>query len=98
MDEIENERKRKKRELIKMLGLLNTLDILRFLCKNEGNYAQLRQFVDTNTLNTRLRKLVEYGLIEHHFKRNKTRKEWYTITEKGRRVTELGGLLEDEVN
>ncbi len=44
------------------------------------------EFVNTPTLNDRLRRLLQYKLIEHHLERVNTRKEWYSLTEKGRQV------------
>ncbi len=63
---------------------------------------QMRQFADTHTLNTRTRELLKYGLVEHHLEREITRKEWYEITEKGRKILQyaqklfFAGLISEE--
>ena len=57
-----------------------------FLDDGKANYQQLCQFINTHTLNTRLRELLIYGLIQHHMQRLERREEWYEITEKGRKA------------
>ena len=37
-------------------------------------------------LNERLRKLLDFNLINHHVDKKAVRKEWYEITEKGRSI------------
>jgi predicted transcriptional regulator len=36
-----------------------------------------------------LRELLIFGLLEHHIKKEEKRTEWYTITERGKKVAEL---------
>lgn len=77
-------------DFIKVLGSKATLPILQFLDRKEKvRYKQLQEFVNTHTLNTRLKELLEYDLIEHHVIREGTRKEWYEPTERGKRVLTL---------
>jgi len=77
-------------DFIKVLGSKATLSILQFLDRKEkARYKQLQEFVNTHTLNTRLKELLEYDLIEHHIIREDTRKEWYEPTERGKRVLKL---------
>lgn len=79
--------KEKEENFLKMLGLKATRDILEFLSENgTAQYKQLQQFVNTHTLNTRLRELLEFNLVEHHMVREDVRKEWYQPTEKGLKV------------
>jgi DNA-binding HxlR family transcriptional regulator len=52
-------------------------------------YKELNRALVPHTLNARLRELLMYKLIEHHLVRKDTRKEWYEITEKGKRVLQL---------
>ncbi len=74
------------RQLLRVLGLTGTWDILHFLFENgTGTYLDFRQSINTHTLNTRLNALIEYNLIVHHQVRN-PRREWYEITEKGREI------------
>ncbi len=71
------------RQLLRVLGLAGTWDILHFLFENgTGSYLDFRQSMNTHTPNTRLNALIEYNLIVHHQVRN-PRREWYEITEKG---------------
>ncbi len=87
MDESKSE---EARQLLRVLGLAGTWDILHFLFENgAGTYLDFRQSINTHTLNMRLNALIEYHLISHHQVRN-PRREWYEITEKGR---EIFGLL-----
>ncbi len=44
------------------------------------------QYANVPTLNTRLKQLLEFNLITHHLEKKELRKEWYEITEKGRKV------------
>ncbi len=77
------------RQLLRILGLAGTWDILHFLFENgTGSYLDFRQSINTHTLNMRLNALVEYKLIEHHQVRN-PRREWYEITEKGKEIFRL---------
>lgn len=80
----------KQDEFIKMLGSKATRSILQFLDKEEkARYKQLQEFVNTHTLNTRIKELLDYELIQHHLVREETRREWYEPTERGRKVLEL---------
>ncbi len=89
MDERENEMERMK-EVTRLIGLTSTIDVLEFLSqRDEGTYSQLQEFVNTHTLNVRLKGLIEYGFVEHHLEKTEIRREWYTITKKGRKVLEL---------
>jgi len=81
-------------EILKILGKKGTISILEFLNQHhKGQYSQMRQFADTHTLNTRTRDLLKYELVEHHLEREKTRKEWYEITEKGRNILQYAQKL-----
>lgn len=80
----------KQEEFIKVLGSKATLSILQILSRKEKvRYKQMQQFVNTHTLNTRLKELLGYELIEHHIVREDTRKEWYEPTERGKKVLTL---------
>ncbi len=75
---------------IKMLGSKATRKILQFLeMEEKARYKELQEFVNTHTLNTRIKELLDYNLIQHHLVREDTRKEWYEPTERGRKVLEL---------
>ncbi len=99
MDERETEEMEKIKALTRVLGLNSTVDILHFICeRTEATYGQLQEFVNTHTLNVRLRELIKFGLIEHHLERENKRREWYTITPKGRETIELCRKLGSLIN
>ena len=90
-------------EVLKILGRKGTIGMLEFLNQHgKGQYMQMRQFGATHTLNDRTRELLKYGLMEHHLERERTRKEWYEITEKGRKILQytqklfFAGLISEE--
>jgi len=85
-----------KDEILEILGKKGTISILEFLNQHDKvHYSQMKQFADTHTLNTRTRELLKYELVEHHLERERTRKEWYEITEKGRDILQsMQELLE----
>ena len=81
MDEKEEE------EFLKMIGLKGTMPILRFMNeKGEAQYTDLMQLINVVSLNTRLKQLLHFRLIQHNMERLELRREWYTVTEKGRKV------------
>ncbi len=87
--------KEKEDVFLKMLGLKATKDILEFLQENgTAQYKELQQFVNTHTLNTRLRDLLDFKLVEHHLVREEVRREWYEPTEKGLKIL---GYLRDMI-
>lgn len=76
-----------KDEIFECLGARGTIEILEFLDEHGiTQYRELMENFNTYTLNHRLRELLVFGLVEHHFERTKTRKEWYELTDKGRKV------------
>ncbi len=82
-------------EFSKILHLEATYEILDYL-NDHGNshHKNLRQLTSIFTLSHRLNDLLKYTLIEHHFEKEEKRKEWYTITERGRRALQLLKRLE----
>ena len=52
-------------------------------------YKELQEFLNTHTLNTRIKELLRHNLIQHNMVREEIRKEWYELTEDGKRVLEL---------
>lgn len=85
------------RTFIQVLGLAGTVEIMKYLKEHEtASYKDLIQFGSVSTLNRRLRQLSDFGLIEHHLQK-KDRKEWYLITEKGKKVLKLIGKLQKAV-
>jgi len=77
----------KEKEFFRLIGLSGTKDILFYLDEHgQGQHENFNSLVSTSTLNTRLRQLLKFGLITHHLAREDAKKEWYEITEKGRKV------------
>ena len=74
-------------DFFRMLGLTATKRILKYLNEHKkAQYKEFAEFVNIHTLNVRLQQLLKFNLIEHHLTRKVVRKEWYTITEKGRKI------------
>jgi DNA-binding HxlR family transcriptional regulator len=75
------------KEFLKMIGAKGTKEILVFLDENgKGQYMQFRQYMSSHMLNVRLKQLLEFGLIKHHVTKLERKMEWYTITEKGKKI------------
>ncbi len=78
---------KKEEDFLKMLGLKATKRILEYLEENgTAQYKQLQQFVNTHTLNTRMKELLDFDLVQHHLVREDVRREWYEVTKKGKKV------------
>jgi DNA-binding HxlR family transcriptional regulator len=85
----------KQLEFFLLIGSKGTRKILQYLCKHgKGQYKDFDLGISVPTISTRLSKLLEFNLIEHHLQKEPARKEWYEITEKGR---EISKYLEDLV-
>ena len=81
----------KEADLFRLIGLTGTVSILRHLNEHgPTRHKDLMELVNTHSLNERIRMLLHFNLIEHHLEmgdgRKQKRREWYTITEKGRKV------------
>jgi DNA-binding MarR family transcriptional regulator len=88
-------REKIKEDFLKFLINENTRQILEFIAEN-GNtqYKEMMSCINLYFLSTKLGKLLKSGLICHHFERTDRRREWYTLTDKGRRVLECLHTLE----
>lgn len=65
-------------------------EVLEFIDeRGKAQYKELLKFVTAHTLNKRLSELSGLDCIEHHFERTPLRKEWYELTERGRKVLSL---------
>jgi len=83
----------KEEEFLKLISLKGTIDILRYLNEHgTGQYKDLMEFVNEVTLYNRVKQLLEFDLIIHHLNKKDVRKEWYELTEKGRKILQV---LED---
>ena len=80
----------------KILGKKGSVVIVRFLEEHgTARYTELQQLVSTHTLNARIKDLMQLGLIQHYLVRENVRKEWYELTEKGKRALPyMNGLRE----
>lgn len=80
-------KKDKEERLFGLFGAKGTIEILEFLNEHGmTHYKDMMKYFNTYTLNGRLRELLNFGLVEHHFERTETRTEWYELTDKGRKV------------
>lgn len=76
-------------ELFTLLGSKGTKKILQYLCEHgKAQYTDLDLDISLPTLNLRLPLLLKFNLIEHHMARETKRREWYEITEKGKKIFE----------
>ena len=79
-----------RRDILTLPGLVGTVDILEFLCEHEtARYMDFDIPASYHSLNTRLKQMLDMGLIEHHLTRDEARREWYTITERGKEYLRL---------
>ncbi|MBU7017849.1 MAG: winged helix-turn-helix transcriptional regulator [Theionarchaea archaeon] len=77
-------------EFLKMLGSKGTKQILDFIHEHgTAQYRDFQLFMNVNTLNNRLKKLLRLGILEHHLEREEKRREWYTLTDKGKKLVKL---------
>lgn len=82
-------------ELLALLGSKGTKEILQYLRKHgEVQYKDFDLSISIPTLGKHLAKLLKFNLVEHNITRDTKRREWYEITEKGRKILEH---LEDMV-
>jgi DNA-binding HxlR family transcriptional regulator len=79
--------KKDEEKLLKLIGSTGTKQILELLSEQgAGQYKEMKGFTSTHALNRRLRELLSFSLIEHHFEREEGRREWYEITERGKEL------------
>ena len=83
------------REFHKVLGLTATIDILKSIEQGRGQYKDFLQIAGVAIINRRIRQLIDLKIIEHHFEREQKRREWYTLTKKGKRVVKAINRLEE---
>ena len=77
----------REKDFLKLIGLSGITFILRYLNEHDsGQYTDFQEYINTHSLNQRLRSLLHFNLIEYHYVRNKKKREWYTLTEEGKKV------------
>ncbi len=89
------------KRILRLLGLRGTIAILRYLNEHStAQYHQFNQFIITSTLNERLRQLLHFKLINHYFVKEGVikRKEWYELTEKGKKVLKIAEAIIQEAD
>ena len=73
----------------KLISLKSTRDILTYLNEHDtAQHTELNSFMNAATLYIRLTELLEFSLVEHHLEKILVRKEWYSITKKGKKIYE----------
>lgn len=88
----------KKKDFFVVLGRKATKKMLEFLDEHDDvQYKDLMQFASSFTLNRILKELMEFGLIKGYYVVDdvKEKKEWYEITEKGKKILQCLRELED---
>jgi DNA-binding HxlR family transcriptional regulator len=77
----------KEEQFFKLITSKGARDILKYLNEHDtAQHADLNAFMNTSTLNMKLNELLAFDLITHHLDKSGIRKEWYTITEKGKKI------------
>jgi DNA-binding HxlR family transcriptional regulator len=86
---------KREEQFLKLISSKRARDILKYLNEHDtAQHADLNAFINAITLNTKLHELLIFGLIQHHLEKSDMRKEWYTITEKGKKILQC---LEDMI-
>jgi DNA-binding HxlR family transcriptional regulator len=82
-------------QFLKLISSKGARDILKYLNEHEtAQHADLNAFINAVTLNMKLHELLTFDLIQHHLDKSDMRREWYTITEKGKKILQC---LEDMI-
>ena len=81
--------------VFQLLGSVAAIEILRSVKEGRNHYMDFMTFASVSSLNNRVRQLEHLGLIKHHLTQKEKRKEWYTITERGKRVLKIVEDLEN---
>jgi DNA-binding HxlR family transcriptional regulator len=82
------------KEFLRVLGFTATVDILNSIEEGNNQYKHFIPFASISTLNERVKQLEALGIIEHHLAREDKRREWYTLTRKGKKVVKVITKLE----
>ncbi len=87
----------KKKSYFVVLGRSSTKKILEFLDEHEHDtvgYKELMQFATPFSLNRLLRELMNFDLIRYYYVNTDIKKEWYELTEKGKKILQCLKELE----
>lgn len=87
----------RKRSLFYVLGLTGSIKILKFLGKKgKARYSEIQTLdINVHAQNDRLFQLLKLDLISHHLVQEKKRREWYELTDKGKKALQLILELEE---
>ena len=73
--------------IISFIAAAGTREVLEFLDEyKEGQYKDFLHSASCHMLNVRLRQLLKFDLIEYHVTRSVKKREWYTITKRGKKI------------
>lgn len=90
------EKEEKERPPLKIMCSKGCWEILNLLAqKGKARYKDFRPFASTYALNEGLKELRKRGLIQHCFVKEERRKEWYELTEKGKKIVYWMGKAVD---
>jgi predicted transcriptional regulator len=82
-------------EFFSVLGFVGTRGILKSIGEGKDQYMDFTLYASKSTIDVRTKQLIALGLIEHHLLRGTgKRREWYTLTERGKRVLKATTELE----
>ena len=76
------------KKLSRVLELKATREMLLSIHEGKNQNKHFRAFGANATINERTRQLINFGIIEHHLIRDGRRREYYTLTERGKRIIE----------
>lgn len=73
-------------EFFRILGLVSTVEMLEKIEEGKNQYKYFLSLASVSTLSKRTKQLTDLRIIEHHIAKEGKRTEWYTLTERGKRV------------
>jgi DNA-binding HxlR family transcriptional regulator len=80
-------KEKNKERFLKLLGSRYTKQILEFIDENSHTqYKEMKGTFSISILNARLRDLMIFGLIHRNLEKVEKRREWYEITDRGKKV------------
>lgn len=86
---------KKKKNYFVVLGRTSTKKILEFLDEHHSvGYKDLKQFASLYALNRILKELMDFDLIKYYYVDKGVRKEWYELTERGKKILQCLRELE----
>ena len=66
----------REKEFLKLIGLTGTILVLRHLNEHDlRHYKDFQEYINTHSLNQRLRTLLYFNLVEHHYMKDEKKKK-----------------------